>query len=185
MGSQKQCGDQMYPLFSGGFVVAMEKISRTQKKRAAQALQKLGEQLVHLSDAQFALLKLPEELMEAVSMARQIKQHEARRRQLQYIGRLMRHFDQSQVEAAIEKINAGESDQKRRFKLVERWRDELVGGNDERLTWLVEKYPAIDPVELNQMVKNARGDHPQTNPKKAGRALFRYLNALEQRAPDN
>lgn len=180
MGSEKQCGNQVYPIFSGGFVIAMEIISRTKKKKAAQALQKLGEQLVHLSDAQFALLDLPEDLMEAVAMGRQIKQHEARRRQLQYIGKLMRSFDQVMVEEAIEKITAGESEKKRRFKLVERWRDELVGGDTERLAWLIEKYPGLNPDELKQLVSNARGDRLQIKSKKAGRVLFRYLSALDE-----
>lgn len=157
----------------------MEKVSRTKKKQAAQALQKLGERLVRLSDAQFSLLELPEELMEAVAMARQIKQHEARRRQLQYIGKLMRNFDQIIVEEAIEKIKAGESDKKRRFKLVERWRDELVAGDKDRFVWLLENFPVIDPDELKQLIRNARGDQPQIKPKKAGRVLFRYLSALE------
>ena len=158
----------------------MEKLSRTKKKQAAQALQKLGEQLVHLSDAQFPMLELPEELMEAVSMARQIKQHEARRRQLQYIGKLMRNFDQVLVEEAVEKIKAGESEKKRQFKLVERWRDELVGGDTDRFAWLIEKFPVINPDELKQLVSDAQGEQPQIKPKKAGRVLFRYLSALEQ-----
>jgi ribosome-associated protein len=156
----------------------MEKLSRTKKKQAAQALQKLGEQLVHLSDAQFALLELPEELMAAVAMARQIIQHEARRRQLQYIGKLMRKVDQVLVEAAIEKIKAGETEKKRQFKLVERWRDELVDGDKERFNWLIEKFPVIDPDELKQLVDNAQGRQKQIKPKKAGRVLFRYLSAL-------
>jgi ribosome-associated protein len=179
MGPEKQRGNQVHSIFGGGFMITMDKMSRTKKKKAAQALQKLGEQLVHLSDAQFALLDLPKDLMEAVAMARQIKQHEARRRQLQYIGKLMRNFDPAVVEAAIEKIRAGESEIKRQFKLVERWRDELVGGDKERLTWLIEKYPAINPDELNQLVSNARGEQAQIKPKKAGRVLFRYLSALE------
>lgn len=157
----------------------MEKLSRTKKKKAAQAMQKLGEQLVHLSDAQFASLELPEELIEAVAMARQIRQHEARRRQLQYIGKLMRDFDPVIVEAAIEKIKAGETEKKRRFKLVERWRDELVGGDTERFAWLIEKFPVIDPDELKQLISNAQGKQPQIKPKTAGRVLFRYLSALE------
>ena len=159
----------------------MERISRTQKKKAAQALQKLGEQLVHLSDAQFAALELQDELLEAVAMARQIKSHEARRRQLQYIGRLMREYEPRIIQEAIDKLTSGENEEKRRFKLVERWRDELVRGDDGRFDWLLAKFPEIDPNELRSLVNNAREASSSKNPKKAGRKLFRYLNALEKR----
>jgi ribosome-associated protein len=109
-------------------------------------------------------------------MARKIKSHEARRRQMQYIGRLMREMDTGLVEMALEKISAGEAEKKRRFKLVERWRDELVDGNDHRLKWLIEEYPSIDPHELGRLVDSAQSKHPGLNSKKAGRMLFRYLS---------
>jgi ribosome-associated protein len=156
----------------------MDRTSRTKKKRAAQALQKLGEQLVHLSDAQFSAVELPEELLKAVAMARHIKSHEAHRRQLQYIGRLMRDIDSGMIEAAIDNITSGETEKKRRFKLVEQWRDELVGGDDTRFAWLIETFPEIDPDELNQLVNKARENHSPKAPKRAGRLLFRYLSTL-------
>ncbi len=160
----------------------MERTSRTKKKKAAQAKQKLGEQLVHLSDAQFAAVELPEELLEAVAMARHIKSHEARRRQLQYIGRLMREIDSGMIEEAIDKITtSGETEKKRQFKLVERWRDELVDGDHTRFAWLIETFPDIDPDELNLLVNNARGNPSLKSPKKAGRLLFRYLSALGEK----
>jgi len=138
----------------------------------------MGEQLVLLSDAQFAALSVPDELLEAVAMARQIKSHEARRRQLQYIGRLMREYDPAEIEKALESITSGEEEKKRQFKLVERWRDELVDGNEERLGWLMAHYPVIDAVELNRLVENARGKQVGVHPKKARRMLFRYLSRI-------
>ena len=156
----------------------MEKLSRTQKKKAAQALQKMGEQLVLLSDAQFDALSLPQELLEAVAMARKITSHEARRRQLQYIGRLMREMDPAEVEQALEKITSGEEEKKRQFKLVERWRDELVAGDENRMTWLMKQYPAIDSMELKRLVIHAKGKQPGADTKKARRMLFRYLNRI-------
>ena len=159
----------------------MERTSRTKKKKAAQAKQKLGEQLVHLSNAQFAAVELPEELLEAVATARHIKSHEARRRQLQYIGRLMRDIDSGMIEEAIGNITSGKTEKKRRFKLVERWRDELVDGDHTRFAWLIETFPDIDPDELNLLVNNARGNPSLKSPKKAGRLLFRYLSALGEK----
>ena len=76
--------------------------SRTRKKKEDRALQHLGEQLVALSPAQLATLELPEELRTAVEFARKIKTHGARRRQLQYIGALMRHIDPQPIKSALE-----------------------------------------------------------------------------------
>lgn len=154
----------------------MERLSRTKKKKIAQALQKLGERLVQLGDAQFDALSLPEALLEAVAMARRMKSHEARRRQLQYIGRLMRAYDPADIEGALERITAGEDEKKRHFKRVERWRDELVSGDEEQLAWLAEHCPSIDPQELGALVANAQAAHSDADKKKAGRKLFRYLN---------
>lgn len=156
----------------------MEKLSRTQKKKAAQALQKMGEQLVLLSDAQFDALSLPAELLEAVALARKITSHEAKRRQLQYIGRLMREMDPAEIENALEKLTSGEAEKKRQFKLVERWRDELVEGNEDRKSWLTEKYPDIDARELDHLVTKAREKQAGSHAKKARRQLFRYLNKM-------
>jgi ribosome-associated protein len=109
-------------------------------------------------------------------MARQMKSHEAKRRQLQYIGRLMRAYDPADIESALERITAGEDEQKRHFKRVERWRDELVNGDEERLAWLAEHCPSIDLQELAELVGKAQTGHSDTDKKKAGRMLFRYLN---------
>ncbi|MEJ2155757.1 MAG: ribosome biogenesis factor YjgA [Desulfobacteraceae bacterium] len=134
--------------------------------------------MVRLNDAQFDALKLPDALQEAVAMARKIKSHEAKRRQLQYIGRLMRDVDSEEIEKALERIVAGEAEKRRQFKRVERWRDELAEGNIERLEWLMERYPAINPEELTGLIESARGKGSGMETKKARRVLFRYLNRL-------
>jgi ribosome-associated protein len=154
----------------------MDRLSRTKKKKIAQALQQLGERLVLLGDAQFDALSLPEALLEAVAVARRMKSHGAKRRQLQYIGRLMRAYDPADIEKALERITAGEDEKKRHFKRVERWRDELVNGDEERLAWLAGHYPSIDLQELGELVAKAQSGHSDADRKKAGRMLFRYLN---------
>ncbi len=148
----------------------------------AQALQKKGEQLVSLGHAELAELALPEELKAAVAEARKITRHEARRRQLQYIGRLMREIDTDAVDAALQQIASREADKRRRFRMVEGWRDELVAGNDDRWRWLVEQYPQIDRHELERLILGVRGPSPHHNPKNAARQLFRFLVQLDAEA---
>ena len=82
--------------------------SRTRKKNEARALQRLGKQLVALSTGQLETLALPDELLAAIELARKIRSHGARRRQIQYIGALMRqHIDPHPIETALERIRSG------------------------------------------------------------------------------
>ncbi len=83
--------------------------SRTRKKNEDRALQRLGEQLVTLPSRQLASIDLPDELLTAVEFARTIKSHGARRRQIKYIGTLMRHIDPQSIETALKRIRSGNS----------------------------------------------------------------------------
>jgi len=80
--------------------------SRTRKKNEARALQRLGEQLVALPASRLETMELPDELLTAIEFARKIKSHGARRRQIQYIGALMRHVDPQPIEAALKRIRS-------------------------------------------------------------------------------
>lgn len=84
-----------------------ENKSRTRKKNEDRALQRLGEQLVALPSGQLATMELPDELLTAIKFAHKIKSHGARRRQIQYIGTLMRHIDPQPIETALERIRPG------------------------------------------------------------------------------
>jgi ribosome-associated protein len=159
----------------------LERISRTQKKKNAERLQKLGERLIDLNDTALDAVGISEALREAVVQARGIKQHEARRRQLQYIGRLMREAgaDPSEIQSAIERAEGSDRAEKRKFKQVEIWRNELLAGNRFRYDWLLENYPRADPAELRRLISNAGpGKKRAAAGKRAARALFRYLRAL-------
>jgi ribosome-associated protein len=80
--------------------------SRTQNKNEDRALQRLGEQLVALSSSQLESMELPDELLTAIKFARKIRKHGARRRQVRYIGALMRHIDPQPIEAALDHIRS-------------------------------------------------------------------------------
>ena len=81
--------------------------SRTRKKKEDRALQRLGEQLVALPSGQLETMELPEELLAAIEFARKIRKHGARRRQIQYIGALMRHIDPQPIKTALDRIRTG------------------------------------------------------------------------------
>jgi ribosome-associated protein len=159
----------------------LERISRTQKKKNAERLQKLGERLIDLDDNVLDAIGISEELREAVVQARSIKAHEARRRQLQYIGRLMRETgaDPAEIQSAIERAEGSGGDEKRKFKQVETWRNELLAGSHSRYDWLLKNYPRADPVHLQRLISDANaGKKRAATGKRAARALFRYLRKL-------
>ena len=158
-----------------GFDAPEEKLSRTKKKKAVEAMQKVGERLLTLRDAQLAVLELPPELFEAVVAARNMRSRGALRRQVQFIGSLMRQADADQIYRRLEAVTLGGHEEARRFKQVERWRDELVAGDAGRQEWLLANYPQMDPKELAQLIQAAGTDRSADQRRKAGKALFRYL----------
>ena len=156
-----------------------EFISKTQRKQAMHALQDLGASLVKLSSQQLAQLKLPEDLADAISEAKRLKKHEAIRRQMQYIGRLMRHVDPEPIQAQMDAWR-GESDaETAKLHQLERWRDRLLT-QDEALTEFASEYPGIDTQALRNLIRNARKETQLGKPPRNARALFRTLRDIMQ-----
>ena len=134
--------------------------SRTQLKKEATALQKMGEKLVLLSDDQLGRMDLPTRLMEAIQTVRAIKSHGARRRQMQYIGSLMRSVDAEPIEQALLSIEQGAYGQAKVFQVI------------------LDTFPDADRRRLGQLVRSARKEKEKNAPPKSARNLFRYLKAL-------
>lgn len=157
-----------------------EVVSKSQLKRDAAALQDLGEELVNLRDAQLKKIVLPDNLRDAVNTARRINSRGALRRQLQYIGRLMRDVDAEPIRRALDLLKGTSREAAAHFHRLERWREALLREGDEALGELLEEYPQADSQHLRQLVRNARREQEQGSPKGAGRALFRYLRELAE-----
>jgi len=154
------------------------KKSRTQLKKEAIALQKIGEKLVQLSDEQLGRMDLPARLVDAISNIRPMTSHGARRRQMQYIGSLMRNVDAEPIEQALMEIEQGEYQRAREFHRLEAWRDRLVDGDDEAMEEILEAFPRTDRQRLGQLVRSARKEQRDNKPPKSARNLFRYLREL-------
>jgi ribosome-associated protein len=152
--------------------------SRTQKKNEDRALQRLGERLLTLSAEQLAAIDLPEELNQAIHAGRRMKSHGARRRQLQYIGVLMRNVDAAAIRTALERIRGGEVAQARAFKKLEAWRDALREGDETILEEILDQCRNADRQRLIQLMRNARPEVGSDKATKASRMLFRYLREI-------
>ena len=152
--------------------------SRTQLKKEAIALQKIGEKLVLLSDDQLQRMELPSLLMAAIHDIRPMKSRGARRRQMQYIGTLMRHVEVASIQQSLLEIEQGTYQQAREFHRIEAWRDELVAGDDAVFEKILSKFPDADRQRLGQLVRNARKEKLKNATPKSARNLFRYLKQL-------
>jgi len=150
--------------------------SKSQRKRDMTALQSLGERLVTLDAGRLAGLDLPEQLVDAIALARTLTRHEARRRQMQYIGRLMREVDPVPIEAALERAAFGPAQDKARFAALERWRTRLLEDADGLDAFMAE-HPAADRATLAKLVARAREERGRAGPPHHQRALFRALKA--------
>ena len=149
--------------------------SKTQKKREMTALQKLGEELVALKIHQLRKMPLPEELLQAVLEAQQMKAHGAKRRQMQYLGALMRQVDARPIRDALQQLLEHHGSHVGGFHLVQDWRDRLVEGDQALMKELCENFPDVEHGEMHRMVMQARKERETGKPRGAGRSLFRFL----------
>ncbi len=153
----------------------MEPKSKSEKKRDMIALQKLGERLVTLAPAQAERIEMPLDLRNAITFARSIASHAARRRQMQTIGAIMRRIDPEPIRQALAEIEAGDLRKALAFKQAEQWREALVAGDDVLLAKLFDTIAGDDRQHLGQLVRNARKIKDGTFSPKAGRLLLAYL----------
>ncbi len=152
-------------------------ISKSEIKRQMTALQKLGEELVALPASKLDQLDLPETLRDAVSQAKRITAHGGLRRQMQYIGRLMRITDAQPI---AEQLNAWRGDSAEviaEFHRMENWRTRLLD-DDAALTEFVDIYPQADAQQLRTLVRNARREAAAAQAPKSSRALFKLIRGL-------
>jgi len=164
----------------------MEPLSKTQKKKDALSLQALGERLLTLSAEQLKNIELPSDMFNAVTLAKKLKKHGARLRQMQYIGTLMRKYDPKPVQEALQRMEQGNRDQSAEHRKIETWRDELIAGNDLLIERFALQFPIADRHQLTSLVQKAREERAVNDPApKASRILFRYLykSALRPKTP--
>jgi ribosome-associated protein len=141
------------------------------------ALQDLGETLLDLSPARLSELVLPERLVEALEAARRMTQREARRRQMQFIGRLMREVDPAPIRERLARWAEGPNAEKARLHRVERWREHLLADPVE-LERLCAEEPRAERDRLAALIQEARAERAHGAPPRAYRALYRALNRL-------
>jgi len=161
--------------------------SRSQKKRELNALQDVGQRLLDLSRSEMEAMGLPDELIEAALLARKLRsaKNDAYRRQVQYIGRLMREIDPSPILAHFAGVDASHQDEVQAFQRLEGWRDALLDGDESVLEDIRRSYPQADLSALRETANKARAERELGRPPKFSRQIFRYLRGLEIDAQEN
>jgi ribosome-associated protein len=152
--------------------------SKSQKKRESTALQDLGAELVALSPERLKKIEMPERLLEALRDAQRFTKHEAKRRQMQYVGKIMRDVDTAPLQAALDEINGVSAAATARQHRLERLRTRLLE-DDTVFSEIAQDFPGADIQHLRQLKRNALKEAELKKPPRAFRELFRRLRELD------
>ncbi|MDG2945447.1 ribosome biogenesis factor YjgA [Bisgaard Taxon 10/6] len=155
-------------------------VSKSEIKRDAEELKKLGAKLVELTQTNLDKIPLNERLLDAINLARR-SEREAKRRQLQFIGKLLRSATEDEINhirESLDKIENKHNQQQAMLHKFEQLRDELVVGDDAILTKFYDDYPQADRQHLRNLVRAAKKEKEQDKAPKAYREIYQYLKEL-------
>jgi ribosome-associated protein len=157
--------------------LADERPSKSQLKREMHALQALGVDLIELPKDAFKRMPMPENLADAVREARRITDHEGKRRQVQYVGRVMRTLTEDEIAAlrtALDTHRGVNKAETARLHWIEQTREQLLA-QDDALTAFLRKHPGADAQEGRTLIRNARKEAQQGKPPRYFRELFQWI----------
>lgn len=163
-----------------------ERASKTQRKKDSHDLQGLGEALAALPDDRLDALPIDDLLRDAIRMYKRTRSHEGKRRQMQYVGKLMRRTDAEPLREAVASVRLGSARQSLELHQDERWRAEMIASDDALTPWMNE-HPQTDLQQLRSLVRAARKDaagQPEDRSGKAYRELFRFIKRHRAALPD-
>ncbi|CAK6489008.1 hypothetical protein PANNVG_00426 [Pantoea sp. Nvir] len=154
-------------------------VSKSEIKRDAEELKRLGAELVDLGKNALEKIPLDEELLAAIELAQRIKK-EGRRRQLQLIGKMLRSRDVDPIRQALDKLKNRHNQQVALFHKLEALRDRLVEQGDDAMNDVIALYPHADRQQLRSMIRNAQKEKAGNKPPKSSRQIFQYLRELAE-----
>lgn len=139
-----------------------EEESKTSRKKRMTELQKMGEDLLSLNKKQLEQIDVPDPLLAALREYQRLpNRHEAKRRQLQFIGKLMRGSDHEKIRAALEKLRTPDRQEVRRGQDIERWGERLLSGGEEEIQAFLEEWPDAERQTLRQLLRRYNQLAPQ------------------------
>ncbi|MDG1310816.1 MAG: ribosome biogenesis factor YjgA [Porticoccaceae bacterium] len=154
--------------------------SKSQLKRDSQALQDIGKQLVEMPSGKLQKFDLPESLEEAIYEARRLKSREAKRRHLQYIGKLMRTLDIDVIQETLDRMDHQSQTYRQHFAKLEEWRDRIINEGHSAIEAFVELHPETDRQQLRNLQRQANRELEKKKPPAAARKLFTYIREITE-----
>ena len=162
--------------------------SKSMLKRASHELQALGQQLLDMPDSRLIEIDMPERLRDALAAYKKTRSFEGKRRQLQFIGKVMREVDPEPLREAVAQYQLGHAHNALALHEAERWRAELIADDKDAVTRWVADFPDTDVQQLRTLIRNARKDASLEPEKRSGRAfreLFQFIKrAMESQDDD-
>ncbi|UGQ45719.1 ribosome biogenesis factor YjgA [Massilia endophytica] len=169
---------------SSEFQEKYERPSKTELKRQSDALQELGQELVEQPRDRVKRVPMPEDVRDAILECQNIKNHEGRRRQLQFVGKKMRTLSDEEVALIRQTIEGWKGASKAdtaALHALERRREKLLA-DDKALTVLLGEHPELDGQHLRTLIRNARKEQAENKPPKAYREIFQILKDIDTKA---
>ncbi|WKX26075.1 ribosome biogenesis factor YjgA [Tatumella ptyseos] len=154
-------------------------VSKSEIKRDAEELKRLGMEMMELSKNELDRIPLDEELRQAIELAQRIKK-EGRRRQIQLIGKMLRSRDEQPIRLALDKLKNRHNQQVALFHKLEVLRDRLIEQGDSAMDEVIELYPMADRQQLRSLIRNAQKEKATNKPPKSSRQIFQYLRELAE-----
>jgi ribosome-associated protein len=153
--------------------------SKTQRKKESHDLQNLGEDLVALPDDRLDGLPMDESLLEALRTYKKTRTHEGKRRQMQYIGKLMRRADPEPLREAVAALKLGTAKASLALHEMEHWRAQMLASDDILTVWM-KQHPDTDLQQLRSLVRAARKDAASAPEQRNGRAYRELFQLIKQ-----
>ena len=155
-------------------------VSKAELKRDMDELKAMGSRLMEMKPSMLDKLPLEERLRKALDESKRITSHNARKRHLGFIGKLMKDQDIEPIKALLDSLDSSSDEHNRRFHQLERWRDRLIAEGQTALTEYLEKYPTADHQHIRQLIRNAQKEARLEKPPAASRKLFKYLREVAE-----
>ena len=155
-------------------------VSKSAIKREKHFLRDMGARLMEIKPSSLDQLALGERLRDALDESKRITSHNARKRHLGFIAKLMQNQETESIQEFLDHLDSSSEIYNRRFHQLEKWRDRLINEGAIALTACLDVYPAADHQHLRQLVRNADKEAKQEKPPTAARKLFKYLRELDE-----
>lgn len=154
--------------------------SKSQLKRDADELQNLGKRMTELRPDQRDKLPIDERMRSALDEYTRMPSNGAKRRHLQFIGKLMRTADAEAIRDVVDRFDSATAAHNQLFHELERWRERLISEGNETLQSFIEAHPGADIQHLRQLVRNAQRERQMEKPPVNARKLFKYIRELNE-----